>query len=382
MFKKIVFLLVISFLYAQSISLYFNTPLSYPHTKSSTSFGDKLKELIDNSKKEICFAIYGFREQNDILEALINAKKRGVKIKGVVDSNTNNQNYYKDTFLLYRYFDIKDDKQNYIMHNKFFIFDKKIVFSGSANISNTGTGGYNANSVIVIDDKKVASVFLKEFNQMFYQRRFHTKKEKITFASTIDNSKLNIFFSPKSNTYQNGIKPLIVYAKKYIYIPIFYLTHKDLTKELIKAKKRGVDVRVIIDASSINNKYSKHKILRKNNIKVKVENFGGKMHIKSIIVDDEYFVVGSMNFTKSGNRFNDENTIIVRDKKLAIKYKDYFLKLWNQIPNKYLYSDAYAEGLESGNSCFDGIDNDFDGFVDAKDRGCKFKYDLLSSVVE
>ena len=157
---------------------------------------------------------------------------------------------------------------------------------------------------------------------------------------------------------------------------------KDLTKELIKAKKRGVDVRIIIDASSINNKYSKHKILRKNNIKVKVENFGGKMHIKSIIVDDEYFVVGSMNFTKSGNRFNDENTIIVRDKKLAIKYKDYFLKLWNQIPNKYLYSNAYAEGLESGNSCFDGIDNDFDGFVDAKDRGCKVKYDLLSSVVE
>jgi phosphatidylserine/phosphatidylglycerophosphate/cardiolipin synthase-like enzyme len=382
MFKKIVFLLVISFLYAQSISLYFNTPLSYPHTKSSTSFGDKLKELINNSKKEICFAIYGFREQNDILEALINAKKRGVKIKGVVDSNTNNQNYYKDTFLLYRYFDIKDDKQNYIMHNKFFIFDKKIVFSGSANISNTGTGGYNANSVIVIDDKKVASVFLKEFNQMFYQRKFHTKKEKITFFTTIDNSKLNIFFSPKSNTYQNGIKPLIVYAKKYIYIPIFYLTHKDLTKELIKAKKRGVDVRVIIDASSINNKYSKHKTLRKNNIKVKVENFGGKMHIKSIIVDDEYFVVGSMNFTKSGNRFNDENTIIVRDKKLAIKYKDYFLKLWNQIPNKYLYSNAYAEGLESGNSCFDGIDNDFDGFVDAKDRGCKFKYDLLSGVIE
>jgi len=113
-----------------------------------------------------------------------------------------------------------------------------------------------------------------------------------------------------------------------------------------------------------------HKILRENGIKVKIENFGGKMHAKSIIIDDKYFISGSMNLTKAGNIRNDENTIIIHNEELTIKYKKYFLKLWNMIPNKYLYYDPNPESFESGNSCFDGIDNDFDRTIDSKDKMC------------
>ena len=60
------------------------------------------------------------------------------------------------------------------------------------------------------------------------------------------------------------------------------------------------------------------------------------MHSKSMIVDDVYFISGSMNFTKSGNSKNDENTLIIQNSLLAIKYKEHFLKLWNAIPDKYL----------------------------------------------
>ena len=58
-----------------------------------------------------------------------------------------------------------------------------------------------------------------------------------------------------------------------------------------------------------------HNFLREKGIQVKVENFGGKMHAKSMIIDDEYFVSGSMNFTKAGEQKNDENTIIVKNTK-------------------------------------------------------------------
>ena len=143
-----------------------------------------------------------------------------------------------------------------------------------------------------------------------------------------------IYFSPKSNTYKNGIKQLIQNAKRYIYIPIFYLTHPNIAKELIKAKNRGVDIKIILDATAAKNKYSKHKILRANGIKVKVENFGGKMHCKSIIIDDKYIVTGSMNLTKAGINKNDENTLIIKNPKLAKQYKKYFLTLWKKIPIK------------------------------------------------
>jgi len=143
-------------LYAKE-SLYLHIPSSLPSNTTNTSFGKELIKLIDNAQDEISFAIYGLRGQNDVLEALIQAKKRGVTIKGVVDSDSHDKNYYSDTHLLYKHFDIVSDHKSYIMHNKFFIFDKKVVWSGSSNISDTGTGGYNANNSMVIENKKISN---------------------------------------------------------------------------------------------------------------------------------------------------------------------------------------------------------------------------------
>jgi len=257
------------------------------------------------------------------------------------------------------------------MHNKFFIFDKNIVWSGSSNISDTGTGGYNANNSMVIENKKIANIYLKEFYQM-YDGKFGIWKEENSHKNIkTKDSIISVYFSPKSKTYDKAIKGLIQNSKKYIYIPIFYLTHKELSKELIKAHKRGIEIKIILDASAARNKYSMHKILRQSGIQVKVENFGGKMHAKSIIIDDKYFVSGSMNLTKAGNIRNDENTIIVHNEELAIKYKKYFLKLWSSIPTKYLKYDPNPESKQSGNSCYDRIDNDFDHTIDMKDKLCR-----------
>lgn len=352
-------------------TLYLHYPSSLPSQNTQTSFGTELIKLINDSTEEISFAIYGLRGQNEVLLALLNAQKRGVIIKGIVDSDSHNKNYYSDTNILYEYFEIKSDHISYIMHNKFFVFDKQVVWTGSSNISDTGTGGYNANNVIVIEDKKIANIYLKEFSQMFDKGKFNNKKETLTTLSLkTKNSTISIFFSPKSNTYENAIKDLIQNSKDYIYIPIFYLTHKDLSNELINAHKRGVVIKIILDATAARNKYSTHRNLREKGLHVKVENFGGKMHAKSIIVDDRYFISGSMNLTKAGNSKNDENTLIIENQKLALQYKKYFINLWKSIPNKYLYKDPNPESKESINSCIDGIDNDFDRTIDNKDRMC------------
>lgn len=370
-FIKRVFIvsLFITCAYSQEY-LFVDFPKQSPSKVANTTFGKELKRLIEGSKHEIVFAIYGVREQDDILQVLIDAKNRGVKIRGVVDSDSHGNNYYSDTVKLYKYFEIKSDGKSHIMHNKFFVIDKKVVWSGSANISDTCSGGYNVNSVVVSHDTRVARVYLDEFEQMFYRGRFG--KAKFTNSKTnikTSSSTISIYFSPSSDTFNAGIKNLIVSAKKYIYIPIFYLTHKELSARLIEAKKRGVDIKIILDASAANNKYSTHKELRKYGIEVKVENFGGKMHAKSMIVDDAYVVGGSMNFTKAGVESNDENTLVIQNDKLAVQYRDYFLAIWNRIPQKYLKFDPRAEGADSIGSCFDGIDNDFDGKADIDD-GC------------
>jgi phosphatidylserine/phosphatidylglycerophosphate/cardiolipin synthase-like enzyme len=369
-----IFLTLILLLYPlfAEIHLYLHIPSKLPSKQLNTSFGHELLNLINKAQDSIYFAIYGLRGQDDILKALIRAKKRGVIIKGIVDSDSHNKNYYSDTKLLYKYFKVKSDHQSYIMHNKFFIIDKKILWTGSSNISDTGTGGYNANNAVIINDLTIVSLYLKEFNQMFNNELFHIHKKKLTQEKIkLSNSIVSVYFSPKSNTYYNGIKTLIQNAQQYIYIPIFYLTHKDLANTLLNARKRGVDIKIILDATAARNKYSMHKFLRKNGIKIKVENFGGKMHCKSMIIDDQYFITGSMNFTKAGNIKNDENTLIIQNTKLAKQYKKYFIKLWEQIPNKYLYKDPNPESLASGMSCYDQIDNDFDKKIDNNDNMCK-----------
>lgn len=160
-------------------------------------------------------------------------------------------------------------------------------------------------------------------------------------------------------------------AKKYVYIPTFIITHDELANELINAKKRGVDVKLIIDATNVYSRKSKIKELRSAGVPVKVENYAGKMHSKSIIIDDEYIVAGSMNFTNSGENKNDENVLIIENKTLARYYKGFFEYLWKKIPKKYLQHGVRPEGKYSIGSCSDGVDNNYDGNVDNDDIGCK-----------
>ena len=253
-----------------------------------------------------------------------------------------------------------------IMHNKFIIADNKTVYTGSMNISQTGLSGYDVNNVVIIKSKEVAELYTKEFEQML-NGKFHKQKLKLNLPNKfkVGTSDVEIYFSPKDKT-SVRINEILHGAKKYIYIPAFLITHKDIANELILAKHRGVDVRVLIDANSANTRNSKHILLRQNGILLKTENYAGKLHAKTIVIDDEYLVLGSMNFSNSGENKNDENTIIIKNSKLAKFEKDFFLYLWTVVPNKYLKRNARPESKESIGSCFDGVDNNFNGNIDMK----------------
>ena len=97
--------------------------------------------------------------------------------------------------------------------------------------------------------------------------------------------KVSLFFSPQGYAVTKGILPLINEAKDTIDVSIFFLTHNKISKALVAAKDRGVKVRVILDATAATNGYSKHNYLRENGIDVKVESWGGKMHMKAAVID-------------------------------------------------------------------------------------------------
>ena len=233
--------------------------------------------------------------------------------------------------------DRNSKEASFIMHNKFYIFDNKTVITGSANLSHTDMSGYNSNAVVVINSEEAANIYRREFEQM-YEGRFHSVKTSMNKTS-------NIYFSPQDKTITNGVLPLIKGAKNYIYIPAFIVIENRIIEELISAKKRGIDVRIIADALNASAGHSRVKDLRENGVPVKIENYAGKMHSKTMIIDDKYLLLGSMNFSYSGENRNDENFIILANPEAAKFYKSFFLYLWDKIPDKWLKYYPKAEIL-------------------------------------
>ena len=358
----------------------------FPSKKCLTTACQSLLKEINDAKETIDFAIYGIDGQPEILNALIEAKVRGVKIRWVYDVDKDGTTIYNESIHLSKFIpncrkdidlNIPEDNtsstRDAIMHNKFFIFDNKKVWTGSANISKTDLAGFNANSVLLINSVDIANLYRTEFEKM-YNGAFHRIKT-LTDKNLIQLgvSDISVYFSPKDNIIKNHLLPIIDTAKNYIYIPVFVITNKSLNDSLVQAAKNGVDVKLIVDSTSANNKHSSVKYLRDNGVKVKVENLAGKMHMKSMIIDDTYSVIGSMNFTKSGEKYNDENVVIIKNPELTKAFKKVFVNFWSFIPEKWLFLNPITESFDSINSCYDGLDNDFDGKVDKFDEGCLIK---------
>ena len=386
------------------IKIFFVDPLRFkrPQNNSVNELTASLLTLINSAKTSINFAIYGFSGEDDLMEALINAQKRGVIVQGITDKDIYDVNIYKDTQKLIStlrtvktdYFEDKKtekierekiekygkrfntddfDIRSMIMHDKFFVVDNSYVWTGSTNISESCMT-YNANNSVLIKSEKVANIYNQEFNQMYNEGKFHLSKKSIPNNENIilnDKTKVSIYFSPQNKAINTKIVPLIDNAKVSIYTPIFYLTHKEVINSLIRAKKRGVKVFVILDANSAHNQFSRHWELRRNGIKVKTENWGGKMHMKSAIIDDKYLIIASMNWTNAAENRNDENTLIIENQELAKEFKKEFFYLWNSIPNKWLRKDPKAESKDSIGSCYDGVDNDHNGVKDIDDINCE-----------
>ena len=350
-----------------------------PDTNCDSKACKEVLKEINDAKSTIDLALYGFDSAPKILNALKSAKDRNVKIRLVYDRQSSpDKDYYKGTTELIKLADesMSDYKNgqaantNKLMHNKFMIVDSKTVFTGSMNFSSTGLSDYNANTVVIIRSNDIARYYTKEFEQML-SGKFHNEKSKLGLNNkfSISGSIVSVYFSPYDKT-SNYIIPIINNAKDYIYIPTFLITHQGISDALISAKRRGVDIKILIDAANTSTMHTKHDLLRKSGIQLKTETFAGKMHSKSMIIDDKYIIAGSMNFSNSGENKNDENCLIIENTSLAKDYKKFFIYLWNKVPDFWLAHNAFAEGKDSVGSCADGIDNDFDGKIDTNDSHC------------
>ncbi len=106
-----------------------------------------------------------------------------------------------------------------------------------------------------------------------------------------------------------------------------------LIKELIAAKKRGVEVKVILERGEGQERASLRNIktaalLSQGGVAVAYDPEDITTHSKMLIIDGEVSIVGSTNWTYSALEKNHEASLVVRSSEVAKELQDYFHSVW------------------------------------------------------
>ncbi len=148
-------------------------------------------------------------------------------------------------------------------------------------------------------------------------------------APPIYAQEIEIYYGPEDRPGDRLVR-LYENAKRSIYIAAYGITYRRGVKALVRAKQRGVDVRIITDGERMKDPHQRRALesLRQAGIPIKVDRHDGLMHLKQVVVDDDINTTGSMNLSNSGNRYNDERLNIITDPVTTAKARDKFLAMW------------------------------------------------------
>ena len=126
---------------------------------------NRLIELINEATHSIKFLAFAFTNP-EISDALIAAHIRGVKILGVFDEGQNSfQSYSKYQTLLAVGISVYLDANKQKLHDKVFVFDNKIMVSGSYNFTSKANDS-NDENILVLHDPSMAQQYSNEFDSI------------------------------------------------------------------------------------------------------------------------------------------------------------------------------------------------------------------------
>lgn len=315
---------------------------------------DVMKEIA-NAKDSILFETYllNGKDGKALCDLLIKRKKEGIDVKVMLDSSMQKLEswlhkkdplyqmgkYLKENGVEFASYPLKKLKGSLTPseHAKILIIDDKIAYIGGTNIDDTYNHDINvkiegpaAKDMKVLFDESWDVSADPDPNKLGYTSDPVVKNSsKIKMTST----------SPARSTVKPAVLKNIREAKESILIEMFTLTDDDIEKEILSAKKRGVDVRIILcDNKEIFHVPTFHMPnisaavkFKKAGIPVKwyVNDKFTQLHSKLCVFDHKKVMVGSANFIHNAFRGIHEYYGEINDKDLAAKMEVQFEKDWN-----------------------------------------------------
>jgi len=309
------------------IQVFFTSPGD--ENAGSRALEQALVADISAARERIDLAMYNF-SLRPVADALIAAHRRGVAVRLVVDSDA------LDGTQLARLqsagIHVIGDRREGLMHNKFMLVDGALLWTGSLNL--TGSGTYNDNNNMVrILSPDLAQNYQVEFEEMFTDDQFgagspaNTPNPRVRLPS---GAEIENYFSP-----DDGVSPrlvdLVEGAQSSVDFLAYSFTSDPLADALIERFQAGVSVRGVFDEDSYrSNTGGEYLRLQRAQMNVRLDGNPNLMHNKVIVIDSETVVLGSYNFTRSADRNNDENVLVIHDPAVAAAYLLEFESLYAQ----------------------------------------------------
>jgi len=140
---------------------------------------------------------------------------------------------------------------------------------------------------------------------------------------------IEVYFSPKGGC-EKAIVREIDRAKNSIDAAVYYFTKRQIADAIIRAKDRGVKIKLVLDKSQETQRYSKAAYLARKGVPVRINSKYNLMYNKYAIIDGRTVITGSYNWTATAEHRNAENLLIIRDDETAGLFLKNFNKLFGE----------------------------------------------------
>ncbi|TNF47166.1 phosphatidylserine/phosphatidylglycerophosphate/cardiolipin synthase family protein [bacterium] len=244
-------------------------------------------------------------------------------------------------------------------HTKTTIIDHKLAYIGGMNIGREYR--YDWHDLMVELRGPVVSSLEREFDKAWAYAGFWGDLGKLASSlktrkkgPAADGIPLRVLYTRTDDSeIYNAQLEAIRRASRYIYIQNAYFSDDAILYELARARRRGVDVRVILPAEGNWSTMNASNVLAMNAMLangVRVFLYPGMSHVKAAVYDG-WACLGSANFDKASLRFNGEINVATSHPETVNKLIDRLFRpdfavsveLKESVPNKP--SDYLAELL-------------------------------------
>lgn len=325
---------------------------------------DSLIAAIDATRETLELAIHGLALR-EVAAALSRAKARGVRVRIVMNQShvfpekerdrreTEVQQLLDEGFEMRM---LRGGDLHGAMHNKFAVFDGKVLETGSYNWTAAADRRHFENVVFHDDPRRVGDYgaywrWLWDSSSAIdtahpparpvppapgeeRRRGADLPPAPLPMLGTVEFNGVTLpaeAFSPWSA--EDSIVRALDAARVSIDVAAFSFTSTPLREALLRAKERGVHVRIVLDANQFKYLKEMRELARLGlDLRLSAGKNGdrGVQHNKLAVLDGKLVQTGSYNWTTNAHKNNFENILFLDAPDDAAAYAAYFDRIWDQ----------------------------------------------------